>query len=167
VDNGRRLRAGGGRVVAMSSDAATPPLHDPVMTEEDAAELVRGVLEVDDIVRGSVLFFLCAADRRPVTPVLVTDVPVTAPASPVLSRWFSHLGSMIEEHGSSIVFARARPGQSFVLDHDRAWHDAVVAGCAAAGIPLLAAYLVTTHAVVPFAPAVTRGRDGSPQGQAE
>lgn len=143
----------------MTADAADPhpPLHDPIETESDAADLVRLVIGLDDVVCGSLLLFLCDADRRPTVPVLITDVPVTAPAGLVLDHWFQHLQGVLDEAGPSLVFARARPGKSFIVDHDRSWHDAVVRGCARSGMPLLAAFLVTQHAVTPFPPPVRAG----------
>ena len=129
-----------------------PPLRRPVAGEEDAADLVRSVLDLDDILSGSLLLFLCDEERRPTVPVLITDVPVTAEAGAVLDRWFAHLGEVLGPDGPCLVFARARPGRSFVVDHDRAWHDAVVRGCRRSGFPLLAAFVVTQHAVIPFPP---------------
>ena len=143
----------------MTADAAEPypPMHDPVTTEREAAELVRLVLGMDDIVGGSLLLFLCDPDARPTVPVLITDVPVTAPAGPVLDHWFEHLQAVMPDPAPSLVFARARPGKSYIVDHDRGWHDAVVRGCTRSGILLLGAFVVTQHAVVPFPPPVTVG----------
>lgn len=143
----------------MTADATHPypPLHDPIETESDAADLVRLVVGIDDVVSGSLLLFLCDADRRPTVPVVITDVPVTAPAGLALDHWFEHLGGMLDGVGPSLVFARARPGKSFIVDHDRSWHDAVVRGCARTGIPLLGAFVVTQHAVIPFPPPVPVG----------
>lgn len=142
----------------MTADPAIPypPLRDPLVTEDDAAHLVRSVLDLDDIVSGSLLLFLCDPERRPTVPFLITDVPVTAAAGQVLDHWFEHLGEVIGAAGPSLVFARARPGQSFVVDHDRTWHDAVVRGCIRTGMPLVASFLVTQHAVIPF-PAPIQG----------
>lgn len=131
-----------------------PPLRESIETEDDAADLVRSVLAIDDIVSGSLLLVLCDPERRPTVPVLITDVPVTASAGVVLDHWFEHLAEVAGETGPTLVFARARPGQSFVVDHDRGWHDAVVRGCARSGIPLLAAFVATQHAVIPFPPPV-------------
>lgn len=143
----------------MTADAAEsyPPMHDPITAEHEAADLVRLVLGMDDIVSGSLLLFLCDPDGRPTVPVVITDVPVTAPAGPVLDHWFEHVHRMVLDASPSLVFARARPGKSFIVDHDRGWHDAVVQGCARTGIRLLGAFVVTQHAVVPFPPPVTAG----------
>ena len=124
---------------------------DPIDSEDDAAGVVRAVLSLDDIAGGSVLFLLCDGDRRPVLPIVVSEVPPTAPPVETLEHWLVHLGHQ-ERDGvtPSLVFARARPGQSFVLDHDREWHDAIVRGAATAGMPLIAAFVVTPHAVIPF-----------------
>lgn len=131
-----------------------PPLRGPVTTEDDAADLVRSILGLDDIVGGSLLLVLCDQERRPTVPVLITDVPVTAPVGLVLDRWFEHLREVLAEAGPSLVFARARPGQSFVVDHDRTWHDAIVRGCSRSGVPLLGAFVATQHAVIPFPPPI-------------
>lgn len=138
----------------MTADPAlpSPPRPDPVESEDAAADLVRLAVGLDDVVAGSLLFFLCDSQRRPSVPVLITDVPVTAPVGAVLDRWFDHLEGMLEGEDTSLVFARARPGRSFVLDHDRPWHDAVVRGCRRTGITLLSAFVVTQHAVVPYPP---------------
>ena len=123
---------------------------DPIDSEDDAAGVVRAVLSLDDIAGGSVLCLLCDGDRRPVLPIVVSEVPPTAPPVETLEHWLVHLGHQ-ERDGvtPSLVFARARPGQSFVLDHDREWHAAIVRGAAAAGMPLIAAFVVTPHAVIP------------------
>lgn len=135
----------------MTADPAAPsPLHPPLRSEDDAAELVRAVIGLDDIASGSLLLFVCDIERRPAVPVLITDVPVTAPPGPALDHWFEHLEGVLGSSASSLVFARARSGRSYVVDHDRGWHEAVVRGCARTGVPLLAAFLVTAHAVVPF-----------------
>lgn len=151
---GGRSSAVVGKGRAMTADPAvpSPAPRDPVESEDAAAELVRMTVGMDDIVAGSLLFFLCDAQRRPSVPVLITDVPVTAPVGAVLDRWFDHLEGMLEGEGASLVFARARRGRSFVLDHDRPWHDAVVRGCRRTGIELVAAFVVTQHAVVPYPP---------------
>ena len=140
----------------MPADPAIPypPLRDPVTSEEAAADLVRGVLGLDDILSGSLLLVLCDDERRPTVPVLITDVPVTAPVGLVLDHWFEHLSEQLAEAGRSLVFARARPGQSFVVDHDRTWHEAVVRGCRRSGIRLLGAFVVTQHAAIPFPPPI-------------
>lgn len=143
----------------MTSDPAVPfpPLREPVTSEDDAAALVRSVLGLDDIVGGSLLLLLCDEDGRPTVPVLIADVPVTMTAEPVVERWFEQLGEVLADTGSALIFARGRAGQSFVLDHDRPWHDAVMRGCAQTGIELLAAFVVTAHAVVPFPTPVPPG----------
>lgn len=142
------------RVMTADTPVPYPPLRDPVTTEDAAAELVRSLLGLDDIVSGSLLLLLCDHERRPTVPVLITDVPVTAPAGLVLDHWFEHVREVLAEDGQSLVFARARPGRSFVVDHDRTWHDAVVRGCSRSGIPLLRAFVVTQHAVIPFPPPI-------------
>ena len=134
---------------------SSPPRHDPITTEQQAADLVRLVLDMDDIMSGSLLLFVCDADARPTVPVLITDVPVAAPAGLALDHWFEHLQGMVPDALPSLVFARARPGRSFIVDHDRGWHDAVVHGCARTGIRLLGAFVVSQHAVVPSPPPVT------------
>lgn len=142
----------------MTSEPAVPfpPLCDPVESEDDAAALVRDLLGLDDIVGGSLLLFVCDEERRPTVPVLIADVPVTMPAEPVVERWFGQLGEVLADTSSALVFARGRVGPSYVVDHDRPWHDAVVRGCALTGIELLAAFVVTAHAVVPFPAPVSR-----------
>lgn len=133
----------------MTTDLAHVP--DPIDSEESAADIVRAMLSLDDITRGCVLFLLCDPDRRPVLPIIVSDVPLTAPPTDTLSHWIGHLGQHFEgDVTPSLVFARARPGQSFVLDHDREWHAAIVRACEEARLPLVAAFVVTPHAAVPF-----------------
>ena len=122
----------------------------PVAGEEDAAELVRLLLDLVDVASGALLLELCDADRRPVVPVLVTDLPATSSAHEVVGRWLHGVADQLGGEAISIVMARARPGQSFVVDHDRAWHDAVLAACGQASMTLLHAFVVTPHAVIPF-----------------
>lgn len=132
----------------MTTDFAIP---DPIDSQDCAADVVRAMLSLDDISAGSVLFLLCDEDRRPALPIIVADVPLTAPPADTLTHWMVHLGQHVEgEPAPSLVFARARPGQSFVVDHDREWHDAILRACQAAELPLLAAFVVTPHAVIPF-----------------
>ena len=92
----------------------------PVDSEEDAAELVRLLLDLDDIASGALLLVLCDAERRPTVPVLVTDLPATSSAHEVVGRWLHGVAEHLGEQSIGIVLARARPGQSFVVDHDRA-----------------------------------------------
>lgn len=122
----------------------------PVENEEDAAELVRLLLDLDDIASGALLFVLCDADRRPTVPVLVTDLPATSSAHEVVGRWLHGVAEQLDVESLGIVLARARPGQSFVVDHDRAWHEAVLAACEQSSMTLLHAFVVTPHAVIPF-----------------
>lgn len=139
----------------MTTELAQVP--DPIDSEDSAADIVRTMLSLDDISSGSVLFLLCDAGRRPALPIVVSDVPLTAPPAATLEHWMVHLGQHFEDElVPSVVFARARPGQSFVLDHDREWHQAIVQACQAAQIPLVAAFVVTPHAVIPFPSPVTR-----------
>jgi|SRR5690606_35193612 len=132
-------------------------LPDPIDSEDGAADIVRTMLSLDDISNGSVLFLLCDGDRRPAMPIVVSDVPLTAPPMDTLQHWMVHLGQHFEDElAPSLVFARARPGQSFVLDHDREWHEAIVGACHAAQMPLVAAFVVTPHAVIPFPAPIPR-----------
>lgn len=133
----------------MTTNLAAVP--DPIDSEEAAADVVRAMLSLDDISSGSVLFLLCDADRRPALPIIVSDVPLTAPPVDTLAHWMVHLGQHLDgEPAPSLVFARARPGQSFVLDHDREWHAAILRACQEARLPLVAGFVVTPHAAVPF-----------------
>ncbi|KAB7746227.1 hypothetical protein GA707_01505 [Nostocoides sp. F2B08] len=122
----------------------------PVDGEEDAAELVRLLLDLDDIASGALLLVLCDAERRPTVPVLVTDLPATSSAHEVVGRWLHGVAEQLGEQSIGIVLARARPGQSFVVDHDRAWHEAVLEACEQVSMTLLHAFVVTPHAVIPF-----------------
>lgn len=122
----------------------------PLESEDDAAELVRLLLDLDDIASGALLLLLCDADRRPTVPVLVTDLPATSSAQEVVGRWLHGVAEQLGKQSSGIVLARARPGRSFVIDHDRAWHEAVLTACAQASMTLLHAFVVTPHAVIPF-----------------
>lgn len=130
------------------------PIHrTPIDTEDQAADLVRLMLSLDDIVEGAVVLLLCDPQRRPVVPVLIEVPPGTDPEQ-VLENLLADLGQMSSDDTPSLVFARARPGQSFILDDDRRWHDSVLAGCARSGISLLSAFVITQHAAVPFPPPV-------------
>ena len=136
----------------MTSDTLPTPFdrRDPLHSEDDAAELVRLLLDLDDIAAGSLLVVLCDAERRPTVPVLVTDLPATSSAHEVVGRWLHGVAEELDAESISIVLARARPGQSFVVDHDRAWHEAVLAACEQSSMSLLHAFVVTPHAVIPF-----------------
>ncbi|MGA8045757.1 MAG: hypothetical protein WCA30_05765 [Dermatophilaceae bacterium] len=133
-------------------DSAGPDSFEraPVEDEEDAAELVRLLLDLDDIASGALLLVMCDADRRPTVPVLVTDLPATSSAHEVVGRWLHGVAEQLDVESLGIVLARARPGQSFVVDHDRAWHEAVLAACEQSSMTLLHAFVVTPHAVIPF-----------------
>lgn len=138
-------------------DLTDPGPEWPITTEDDAADLVDSVVDLDDIVRGSLLFYLCDARRLPLAPVMICDVPLTAPPGETLEHWLGHVSQVCDGETPTLVFARARPGQSFVLDHDREWHQAAVHACAATGIPLLHSFVITQHAVVPLPRPVVAG----------
>ena len=89
----------------------------PVAGEEDAAELVRLLLDLDDVASGALLLVLCDADRRPVVPVLVTDLPATSSAHEVVGRWLHGVADQLGGEAISIVMARARPGQKIGRAH--------------------------------------------------
>ena len=129
-----------------SRTASAPPLD----SEREAAELVRLLLDLDDIASGALLLVVCDDERRPVVPLVVTDLPPTAAAPEVVGRWLAGMAEQLDLDGGGIVMARARAGHGFVLDHDRAWHEAILAACAQAPLSLLHAFVVTPHAVVPF-----------------
>lgn len=129
---------------------SAPPLPDPITSESAAADTLELLLDLDDIVDGSVLLLLCDRDLRPVTPVLISDVPSGGPETGTLEGWFERLGSHFGDDPPGVIFARARPGQSFVLDEDRQWHDAISRACAVQRMPLHWSFVVTQHAVVPF-----------------
>lgn len=150
----------------MTTDPAVMP--DPIDSQDSAAEVVRAMLSLDDISSGSVLFLLCDRDRRPALPIVVSDVPLTAPPADTLAHWMVHLGQQVEgEPAPALVFARARPGQSFVLDHDREWHASIVRACLKAQMPLVAAFVVTAHAAIPFPAPVAPWVDPVPEGWPE
>lgn len=142
----------------MDSEPQTSDPFDraPVESEEDAAELVRLLLDLDDIASGALLIVLCDPEHRPTVPVLVTDLPVTSSAHDVVARWLNGVAEELDIEAMGIILARARPGQSFVLDHDRSWHEAVLAACEQSSMTLLHGFVVTPHAVVPFPRPVTR-----------
>lgn len=133
-------------------DAVDPDFVEraPIESEEDAAEVVRLLLDLDDIASGALLLLLCDSDRRPIMPVLVTDLPATSSAHEVVGRWLHGVADQLDAESLGIILARARPGQSFVVDHDRAWHEAVLAACEQSSMTLLHAFVVTPHAVIPF-----------------
>jgi hypothetical protein len=140
----------------MTSDLSpTDPFERACLTgEEDAAELVRLFLDLDDIAAGALLLVMCDADHRPTVPVLITDLPATSSAAQVVGRWLHGVAGHLDTESLGVVMARARQGQSFVLDHDRAWHEAVLAACDESSMTLLHAFVVTPHAVIPFPPPV-------------
>ena len=164
VDNSTHDLADSGMVRGMHfSPHDGPHLPLPALeTEEDAAELVHDCLTLDDIVARAVLLVFCDRDRRPIAPLLIETPQDADPA--VLS---DTLLPQIRAHGfdevSSLVFARARAGRSYVLDEDRAWHDAVLRGCADAGMELLSSFVATQHAVIPFPQPIAGGVDGVTQ----
>ncbi len=77
---------------------------DPIDSEDDAAGVVRAVLSLDDIAGGSVLFLLCDGDRRPVLPIVVSEVPPTAPPVETLEHWLVHLGIGSDSHDRNMAF---------------------------------------------------------------
>ncbi|MDO5502461.1 MAG: hypothetical protein Q4G67_04725 [Actinomycetia bacterium] len=130
---------------------------DPITTEDQAAEVVHSLLSLDDVVRGALLMLLCDDDQRVTVPVLISDVGVTETPSPTIERWFEALEHSGIEMPATMIFARARPGQSFILDHDRAWQEAVLRAADAGNVDLLGSFVVTQHAVIPFPQPVPPG----------
>ena len=135
-------------------DHELPP---PLRSENDAADHLDAVLALEDIVDGCLALILCDLrddHLQPLATVLLGEPPGDVSPETVCDRWLSALAS----HGAIppvAVFGRARPGRSYVLDEDRAWHEAMVAACREHGLTLEAAFVVTQHAVIPFPGALT------------
>lgn len=132
-------------------DPATSGQFDPIQREADAAEVTRALLTLDDIAAGSVLFLMCDSGGDPITPVVVGALPADGPTTGAIERLFGEICAHVpREDRPGVIFARARLGQSFVLDSDREWHDAVAQACRQHGMRLHWAFVVSQHAVIPF-----------------
>ena len=119
----------------------------------DVADLVVGVADRES----GCLGFLLTDDRcRLVQPLVVCDVPDDADPTVVAGPLDAAL-AMVREHGGSLGFVRGRDGSMLVTDGDRAWHEAVLAACRRAEVPVIGAWLATPAVVRPY-PAALAGR---------
>ncbi len=140
----------------MNAYHPVPAGTDLLTSESTAADAVREILTLDDIAAGSVLLLVCDEPDGPIVPVVINDVPTDSPSGGAIERWFSQLWAHFPEGDRpDLIFARARLGQSFILDRDREWHDAIARACAREGVVLHWAFVVTQHAVIPFPASVS------------
>ena len=130
----------------------TRELPPPLRTENDAAAHLDDVLCLEDIVEGCLVLTFCEAHDdhlQPLATALLGELPHGLTPRDVCDRWVAALTC----HGGvppAVVFARAREGRSYVLDDDRAWHEAMLGSCREHDLVLEAAFVVTQHAVIPF-----------------
>ena len=131
---------------------STLPLDDPhlladvvdlVVGEADRAGGCVGLLLLDDALRLS-------------QPCVVGDVPVDADPGLFLP-FLDQVAAMVADAGGAVVFVRGRDGSRLLTDADRAWHEAVVAGCRTAGVRLLGAYVAAPGGVRPYPEPLTDG----------
>lgn len=124
-------------------------LPAPFADENDVIAHLDQALSLDDILDGCLVVILCDDELRPFGMLMLGEVPPEVPPHVVAQRWVGQLADHLEDP-PGVIFARARAGRSFVVDEDRAWHEAMLTVCRERGMPLHAAFVVTQYAVVPF-----------------
>ncbi|CAN7442247.1 hypothetical protein [Knoellia sp. LjRoot47] len=114
-------------------------LDDPVL-RADAVDLF---VSHADREAGCLALVFLDEEHRVTTPVVIGEMgtPTTEQVEFVLVKVVADL------RPPALVVALGRLGSSLFTDDDRACHQAVVDGCRALGVELLATYVVTGNAV--------------------
>ncbi len=117
----------------------------PLTDAQLAADVVDLMIGERDRSRGCIGIMLCDSAFRGLQPVVVNDIPEDTP----LEGLQNLLGLLLPiiEPGGGVLVGRGRPHGAVPTDTDRAWHQATIDACAAAGVRLLGYHLVTLEEV--------------------
>lgn len=152
VVNRNRGNRRGRRLRTARSPAMTPPRFDtttPLRTDADVLRRVRelvGPATADQLW----LMFVDGDDRQAPVVVPVEDPPPAPDA--LVGALVQILAGMRNDLSTaagpgSVILTRERRGPGGVLPADRAWADALTAGCAGAGVRLRGFFLSTPSGV--------------------
>ncbi|MBR7743848.1 hypothetical protein KC207_11155 [Phycicoccus sp. BSK3Z-2] len=120
----------------------TLPLDDPHLLA-DVVDLVVGERDRSD---GCVGLLLLDDGMRLAQPCVVGEVPDDADPADFVA-FLDQVAAMVHDAGGAVAFVRGRDGAGRLTDADRAWHEAVLAGCRRADVRLLGAFLATPSGV--------------------
>lgn len=123
-------------------DLRSIPLTDTTI-QADVVDLILGIEERRD---GALALMVCDEADRGVQPVVLSDMPVEAPAADARSL-LDLLLPMVGETGGAILVARGRRRGVTPTDHDRGWHQETIEACARHGVRLLGFYLASPDGI--------------------
>ncbi|NYG05752.1 hypothetical protein BJ986_000239 [Phycicoccus badiiscoriae] len=123
-------------------DLRSIPLTDTTI-QADVVDLILGIEERRD---GALALMVCDEADRGVQPVVLSDVPVDAPAAEARTL-LDLLLPMVGETGGAILVARGRRRGVMPTDHDRGWHQETIEACARHGVRLLGFYLASPDGI--------------------
>lgn len=126
------------------------PLDDPAL-QADVVDLVVGH---HDRVGGCLAFLLLDEGLRLTTPCVIGEVPGDGGPDDVAAS-LDEIVKVVAGGSGAILFARGRDGSVLLTDHDRRWHDGVLAACRRRGVRLVGAFLAVPAVVRPFPAALT------------
>jgi hypothetical protein len=123
-------------------DARSIPLTDNVI-QSDVIDLI---LDLDQRRGGALALMLCDEADRGVQPIVLSDLPLDAPATE-LGSLLDLLLPMVGEDNGSVLVGRGRRRGLSPTDHDRAWHQEAIEACQRHGVRLLGFFVATPEGV--------------------